>query len=96
MVSDVDRDGSAMVAAEQDRQAEKVRENRVRRVAERRGYTLSKSRRRDPLATDYGQWQLSRGSLSAGRPTFPVQNVGPFDSLDDVEAFLDGKLGPAA
>jgi hypothetical protein len=33
---------------------QKVRENRLRRVAERRGYRLTKSRRRDPEALDYG------------------------------------------
>lgn len=37
---------------------EKSRENRARRVAERRGYRLEKSRRRDPGAIDYGRYQL--------------------------------------
>jgi hypothetical protein len=32
----------------------KVYENRLRRIAERRGFLLRKSRRRDPLALDYG------------------------------------------
>lgn len=39
-------------------QAEKVYENRLRRMAERQGLALSKSRRRDPRALDYGQWSL--------------------------------------
>jgi hypothetical protein len=39
--------------------AAKARENRLRRMAERRGYGLSKSRRRDPLATGYGTWTLT-------------------------------------
>ena len=30
--------------------------NRVRRIAKRRGLTLEKSRRRDPLALDYGTY----------------------------------------
>jgi hypothetical protein len=34
--------------------------NRVRRAAERQGFTLAKSRRRDPLATDYGYY-IRRG-----------------------------------
>lgn len=70
-------------------QSEKVRENRLREVARRRGYELSRSRRRDPLALDYGEYYLSRGSingLATGRVTLP--------SLDSVESFLDGKLGP--
>jgi len=38
--------------------AEKVRENRLRRMAERQGLRLEKSRRRDPRAIDYGTYQL--------------------------------------
>ena len=38
--------------------AEKVRENRLRRMAERQGLRLEKSRRRDPRAVDYGTYQL--------------------------------------
>jgi hypothetical protein len=58
----------------------KVRENRIRRVAERRGYRLTKSRRRDPLAVDYGQWKLT----GKGRDHV-------FSDLDGVEAFLEGR-----
>jgi hypothetical protein len=36
----------------------KVRENRLRRVAERQGILLVKSRRRDPRALDYGLYVL--------------------------------------
>jgi hypothetical protein len=39
-------------------QAEKVRENKLRRMADRRGYDLAKSRARDPQAPDYGRWTL--------------------------------------
>jgi len=35
--------------------AEKVRENRLRRMAERQGLELRKSCRRDPRAKDYGR-----------------------------------------
>ncbi len=38
--------------------AEKVRENRLRRMAERQGLRLLKSRRRDPRAADYGTYML--------------------------------------
>jgi hypothetical protein len=37
-------------------QDEKVRENRLRRMAERRGYRISKVRRHDHKAIDYGGW----------------------------------------
>jgi hypothetical protein len=37
---------------------EKVRENRLRRKAERQGLKLVKSRRRDPLALDYQLYAL--------------------------------------
>jgi hypothetical protein len=40
--------------------AEKARENRARRAAERQGFTLVKSRVRDPLALAYG-WYIRRG-----------------------------------
>lgn len=43
-------------------QEEKVRENRLRRMAARQGYKIHKSRRRDPLATDYMTYRLSRGA----------------------------------
>ena len=39
--------------------AEKARENRLRRKAERQGYKLEKSRRRDPDATDFGVYKLT-------------------------------------
>jgi hypothetical protein len=66
---------------------EKVRENQLRRAAERQGLALSKSRRRDPRAIDYGemwlQWLQS--------PIPERQNdawVGPFRHLEEVEAWL--------
>ena len=37
---------------------EKVLENRLRRIAERRGWRLEKSRRRDPNAVDFGGYML--------------------------------------
>ena len=43
-------------------EALRVRENRLRRMAGRQGYKMHKSRRRDPLATDYMTYRLSRGA----------------------------------
>lgn len=37
---------------------DKVRENKLRRVAQRRGLHVEKSRRRDPDAIDYGGYML--------------------------------------
>ena len=36
----------------------KVKENRLRRIAKRRGFILKRSRRRDPQALDYGKYWL--------------------------------------
>jgi len=58
--------------------AEKARELRLRRKAERQGYKLAKSRLRDPDATGYGTYRLTPAK---GKPrTFP--------SIDAVEQFL--------
>ncbi|MGE0118703.1 MAG: hypothetical protein AB7S71_18250 [Dongiaceae bacterium] len=43
---------------------EKARENRLRRMAERRGLCIEKSRRRDPGALTYGRYWLLRGKGS--------------------------------
>jgi hypothetical protein len=56
----------------------KVRENRLRRMAERQGYKLEKSRRRDSRATDYGTYRLVPAK---GKPR-------DFPSIDAVEQFL--------
>lgn len=40
---------------------DKIRENRLRRMAERQGLRIEKSRRRDPLAIDYGRWAVFAG-----------------------------------
>lgn len=45
-------------AANQAAMSEKVRENRLRRMAERQGLRLEKSRLRDPRAIGYGTYQL--------------------------------------
>lgn len=58
---------------------EKVRENRLRRMADRQGQTLSKNRRRDPRAVDYGQWTLT--DTTTGETTLSGR-------LDEIEAYL--------
>ena len=59
--------------------AGKAHENRLRRMAERQGLGLRKSRRRDPLARDYGEIYIvnERGT-----------KMGTFHSLDEAEAWL--------
>ena len=61
----------------------KVHENRLRRMADRQGLKLIKSRRRDHLALDYDSWWITdkRNNLVVGD-----RNTGM--SLDDVEAVL--------
>jgi len=66
---------------------EKVRENRLRRAAERQGLMLKKSRRRDPRALDYGMYALidDRNVIVAGATS------GRLDfTLDDIQAYLEG------
>jgi hypothetical protein len=60
---------------------EKVRENRIRRMAGRQGLQLVKSRRRDPRALDYGTYWL-------------VDNSGvevASGDADTIEAWLTGE-----
>jgi hypothetical protein len=67
--------------------AEKTRENRLRRMARRQGLDLQKSRRRDPRALDFGGYQLiDRGSNSPVLGELDRHGFGA--SLDDIEAFL--------
>ncbi len=63
---------------------DKVRENRMRRTADRQGLMLSRSRRRDPLALDYGVYWLADRDRHL---VSPEQGM----SLDEVEAFLRPK-----
>ena len=61
--------------------AEKVREDRLRRMARRQKLTLRKSGRRDPRAYDYGVYTL-----------VDERNYQQYTSrnLDEVEQFLTG------
>ena len=74
----------------------KVRENRLRRAAERQGLFLSRRRRRDPNALDFGRYALFRGSL-AGEPVAGVGYGGIYGlTLADVEAILAAGAAPKA
>lgn len=61
---------------------DKIRENRLRRAAQRQGLALRKSRRRDPRATDYGLYWLSDPHTNA-----LVSNEKGM-TLDEVEGYL--------
>jgi hypothetical protein len=64
---------------------EKVRENRLRRMAERQGLTLQKSRLRDVRAIGYGTYQLAD---SAGAVVASGSPAGYGLDLDGVEKEL--------
>jgi hypothetical protein len=59
----------AIAVTDDDAASIKVRENSLRRLAERRGYRLVKSRSRDPRATDFGRYKIvetATGAVVAG------------------------------
>lgn len=61
---------------------DKVRENRLRRMAKRQGLQLQRSRRRDPPAIDFGLYFLA-GSADIDRDV-PAEGM----TLDQVEQHL--------
>ncbi|MHB8297969.1 MAG: hypothetical protein ACYDDW_05245 [Dermatophilaceae bacterium] len=66
---------------------DKVRENRLRRAAQRQGLTLAKSRRRDTRATDYGTYMLVDPSTNAVVAHGGQSGYGL--SLDEIESALN-------
>jgi hypothetical protein len=64
----------------------KIFENRLRRMAERQGFQLSKSRLRDPRAIGFGGYMIVNSKTNSieagGHPNVHSMN------LDEVEAFL--------
>ena len=64
--------------------AEKVRENRSRRAAKRRGLDLVKSRTRDPKALEYGRWWIV--DLETREVIYGADQRR---TLEDVEAWLE-------
>lgn len=63
---------------------DKVRENLLRRIAERRGLKLQKSFRRDPMALGFGRWRLMAGKKLA----FGSLDWAKAATLEEVEAYL--------
>ena len=61
----------------------KVRENRLRRMASRQGLRLEKSRQRDPMALDYGKYRLVNGP-----PSHIYVFIGQ-GNLDQIEDWLE-------
>lgn len=69
---------------------EKVREDRLRRKAERMGYRVTKSRSRDVDALDYGLYAIiSNETNGAVNPALAGRWVHSWD-LDTVERWLTG------
>jgi hypothetical protein len=67
--------------------SDKIREQRLRRAAERQGLSLTKSRRRDPRAVDYGGYMLVvmlTNAVVAGGHPWPYSL-----DLDEVEHELE-------
>lgn len=61
---------------------DKIRENRLRQTAKRQGLVLTKSKRRDLRATDYGLYWLV--DAQTGDPQTKLSG----SSLDAVESYL--------
>jgi hypothetical protein len=72
---------------------EKIRENRLRRMAERQGLRLEKSRRRDPRAYGFGTYHLidPRRNLIVARGLPNEYGLG----LDGIEDYLTGATDKA-
>ena len=71
---------------------DKIRENRLRRMAKRMGFGLVKSRSRDPRAPGYGNFMIvdaSNNTVVAGaggaEPFAPMR-------IDDVEQFFMSEI----
>jgi len=66
----------------------KIYEDRIRRAANRQGFTLVKSRRRDPRAVGYGCYMLTDTATNS-----VVMGVGPTGepgaNIEEVESYLN-------
>ena len=65
---------------------EKIRTNRLRKMARRQGLRLSKTRRRDPRAIDYDGWMVI--DMFTNRAVYGGQPYAYSATLDEVEAYL--------
>lgn len=70
---------------------EKVRENKLRRMADRRGLRLWKSRTRDTGAIEYGRYHITQSNMVI----FGIGNQQFEATLDQVEEFLNDFKVPA-
>lgn len=68
--------------------AEKVRENRLRRMAERQGIVLVKSRARDPRSLRFGRYWMLEGKGAADDEQVLVYGGDGGYTLDEVERVL--------
>lgn len=59
---------------------DKIRDNRLRRAAARQGLELTRSRRRDPRALEFGRYCLTN---SKGEPVLPA-----WSTADEIEKYL--------
>ena len=66
---------------------DKVRENRLRRMAQRQGLFLEKSRRRDVRAQAYGLYAI-RDARTGNLMSYPGANDLHTLTLDDAERYL--------
>jgi hypothetical protein len=66
---------------------QKVHENRLRRMAARQRFALHKSRRRDRLATDYGELWLREIDCPSPERSSDAWH-GPFSTLAELEKYL--------
>jgi hypothetical protein len=80
---------AAEITENRARRAEKVRENRLRRMAQRQGLELRKSRTRDPRARDYGKyWLVDPFINNIVFGELPGEWRGNAANLDDIERYL--------
>ena len=82
--------GSGIISGMPSRITEKVRENRLRRAAQRQWLRLEKSRRRDPLALGFGLYALVDQTTGAVAHDSAPWGTHVLD-LDDVERLLTEK-----
>jgi hypothetical protein len=72
-------------------ETDKVRENRLRRMADRQGLELHKSGRRDARALSYGTWWLvdpETGAVVLHQQLLSRNNEIVGVSLDEIERYL--------
>lgn len=69
-------------------QETKVRENRLRRAADRQGLRLSKSRSRDPKALDFGLYALIDTETNGTVHPMLANRWSHALTLDEVEQWL--------